>query len=47
MATALTVDRRGQLIAKGSAELAWLPKGGPKGGGDELEIILSPADWRA
>jgi hypothetical protein len=47
MATALTVDRPGQPIAKGSAELAWLPKSGPKGGGDELEIILSPADWRA
>ena len=47
MATALTVDRPGQWIAKGSAELAWLPKSRPKGGGDELEIILSPADWRA
>ena len=47
MATALTVDRPGQLIAKGSAALAWLQTSGPNGGGDELEIILSPADWRA
>jgi hypothetical protein len=47
MATALTVDRQGQSIAKGSADLARLPKSGPKVGGDELEIILNPADWRA
>jgi len=46
MATALTVDRPRQRIAKGSAELAWLPKGGPNAGGDELEIILGAADRR-
>jgi hypothetical protein len=32
---------------KGSAKLAWLPKSEPNGAGDELEIILSLADWRA
>lgn len=43
----LTVDRRGRQIAKGLAKLAWLPKREPNGAGDELEIILSLADWRA